>query len=53
MIHALGEIQRHDDRMATFVWLFGAQRYLTKPVSVTELLAVLDELLEDAETRFG
>ena len=31
----------------------GAERYLTKPVSVTELLAVLDELLEGADTRFG
>jgi CheY-like chemotaxis protein len=31
----------------------GAERYLTKPVSVTELLGVLDELLEGAETRFG
>jgi len=31
----------------------GAHRYLTKPVSVNELLAVLDELLDEAETRFG
>jgi len=31
----------------------GATRYLTKPVSVAELLGVLDELLDNAETRFG
>ena len=31
----------------------GASRYLTKPVNVGELLAVLDELLGDADTRFG
>ena len=31
----------------------GAHRYLTKPVSVNELLAVLDELLDEAETRYG
>jgi PAS domain S-box-containing protein len=31
----------------------GAMRYLTKPVSVSELLGVLDELLDNAETRFG
>ncbi|CAG1017716.1 two-component system, NarL family, sensor histidine kinase EvgS [Burkholderiaceae bacterium] len=31
----------------------GALRYLTKPVSVAELLAVLDEVLDEAETRFG
>ncbi len=31
----------------------GAPRYLTKPVSVSQLLAVLDEVLDEAETRFG
>ena len=31
----------------------GAERYLTKPVNVTELLAVVDELLERADTAFG
>jgi PAS domain S-box-containing protein len=31
----------------------GAKRYLTKPVSVTELLAVVDEELERGTTRFG
>jgi len=31
----------------------GAMRYLTKPVSVSELLGVLDELLDNAQTRFG
>ncbi len=31
----------------------GAQRYLTKPVNVAELLAVLDEVLEEADTRWG
>ena len=31
----------------------GAQRYLTKPVNVAELLAVLDGLLEQADTRWG
>ncbi len=31
----------------------GAQRYLTKPVNVAELLAVVDELLEQADTRWG
>jgi PAS domain S-box-containing protein len=31
----------------------GASQYLTKPVSVAELLAVIDELLERSETRFG
>ncbi|MET0336039.1 MAG: CHASE domain-containing protein [Rhizobacter sp.] len=31
----------------------GATHYLTKPVSVAELLAVVDSVLEDAETRFG
>ncbi|WP_280154545.1 CHASE domain-containing protein [Piscinibacter sp. XHJ-5] len=31
----------------------GALRYLTKPVSVAELLAVIDEVLDQAETRFG
>ena len=31
----------------------GALRYLTKPVNVAELLAVLDELLEQADTRWG
>ena len=31
----------------------GAQRYLTKPVNVAELLAVMDELLEQADTRWG
>ena len=30
----------------------GAHRYLTKPVSVGELLEVLDELLAVMETRF-
>jgi CheY-like chemotaxis protein len=30
----------------------GADRYLTKPVSVTELLAVLDELLAQTDTVF-
>jgi PAS domain S-box-containing protein len=31
----------------------GALHYLTKPVSVAELLAVLDEVLDRAQTRFG
>jgi CheY-like chemotaxis protein len=31
----------------------GALRYLTKPVSVSELLGVVDEVLEEVETRFG
>ena len=31
----------------------GALRYLTKPVNVAELLAVVDELLEQADTRWG
>ncbi|GAP36316.1 CHASE domain-containing protein [Piscinibacter sakaiensis] len=31
----------------------GALRYLTKPVSVTELLRVLDEVLHAVETRLG
>jgi CheY-like chemotaxis protein/two-component sensor histidine kinase len=31
----------------------GAVRYLTKPVSVGELLAVVDEVLGEAQTRFG
>jgi PAS domain S-box-containing protein len=31
----------------------GAERYLTKPVSVHELLAVVDEYLDRVETRFG
>jgi len=31
----------------------GASLYLTKPVSVSELLAVVDEVLERSETRFG
>ena len=31
----------------------GASLYLTKPVSVAELLAVVDEVLERSETRFG
>ena len=31
----------------------GAIRYLTKPVSVSELLGTLDDLLGQAETRFG
>jgi PAS domain S-box-containing protein len=31
----------------------GASLYLTKPVSVSELLAVVDEVLERTETRFG
>jgi PAS domain S-box-containing protein len=31
----------------------GATHYLTKPVSVAELLAVVDATLEDADTRFG
>jgi PAS domain S-box-containing protein len=31
----------------------GAAHYLTKPVSVSELLTVVDTLLERAETRFG
>jgi len=31
----------------------GAHCYLTKPVSVNELLAVLDEVLNKAETRFS
>ena len=32
---------------------FGAIRYLTKPVNVNELLAVVDEVLEQADTRYG
>ena len=31
----------------------GATRYLTKPVSVSELLAVVDALLDDVETQYG
>jgi PAS domain S-box-containing protein len=31
----------------------GATRYLTKPVSVAELLGVVDTLLDDVETHFG
>mgnify|MGYP003575259969 CR=1 FL=1 len=31
----------------------GARQYLTKPISVSELLAVVDAVLDDAETRFG
>jgi PAS domain S-box-containing protein len=31
----------------------GAMRYLTKPVNVNELLAVVDEVLEQADTRYG
>lgn len=31
----------------------GAAQYLTKPVNVGEILAVLDEQLEPMETRFG
>ena len=31
----------------------GAVHYLTKPVSVSELLHVVDQLLERSETRFG
>ncbi|MEF7614769.1 CHASE domain-containing protein [Aquincola sp. MAHUQ-54] len=31
----------------------GAAQYLTKPVNVAEILAVLDEQLEALETRFG
>ncbi|MEO8154343.1 MAG: PAS domain S-box protein [Rhizobacter sp.] len=31
----------------------GAHQYLTKPVSVAELLSVVDALLDDAETRYG
>jgi CheY-like chemotaxis protein len=31
----------------------GASQYLTKPVSVAELLSVVDDVLDGAETRFG
>jgi len=31
----------------------GCVRYLTKPVSVAELLGVIDDLLEQIESRFG
>ena len=31
----------------------GALRYLTKPVNVAELLAVVDDVLEQADTRWG
>ncbi|WP_298832168.1 PAS domain S-box protein [uncultured Piscinibacter sp.] len=31
----------------------GARLYLTKPVSVAELLAVVDDVLESTQTRFG
>jgi PAS domain S-box-containing protein len=31
----------------------GATNYLTKPVGVNELLAVVDELLDSVETRYG
>ena len=31
----------------------GAVRYLTKPVNVNELLAVMDEVLEQADTHYG
>ena len=31
----------------------GCTHYLTKPVNVAELLAVVDELLERADTAFG
>ncbi|MBX9795036.1 MAG: CHASE domain-containing protein [Burkholderiaceae bacterium] len=33
-------------------FMAGAHRYLTKPVNVSELLSVLDELLSQAETGF-
>ena len=31
----------------------GAVRYLTKPVSVAEMLGVIDEVLDQAETQYG
>ncbi|HJV60240.1 MAG TPA: CHASE domain-containing protein [Albitalea sp.] len=31
----------------------GALHYLTKPVNIAELLSVLDEVLDEVETRFG
>ena len=31
----------------------GCTHYLTKPVSVSELLSVVDDLLERMDTRFG
>jgi CheY-like chemotaxis protein len=31
----------------------GARQYLTKPVSVSQLLGVVDAVLDDVETRFG
>ena len=39
---------RIDEAMA-----LGAERYVTKPVNVAEVLSILDELLEQADTRFG
>ena len=33
-------------------FMAGAHRYLTKPVNVSELLSVLDELLSQADTGF-
>jgi len=31
----------------------GAHQYVTKPVSVSQLLSVVDALLDGAETRYG
>jgi CheY-like chemotaxis protein len=31
----------------------GASRYLTKPVAVSELLELIDDVLENVETRYG
>ena len=31
----------------------GAQQYLTKPISVSELLTAVDAVLDSAETKFG
>ncbi len=40
-------------RQIEMALLAGARLYLTKPVSVTELLAAVDEVLERLSTRFG
>ncbi len=41
------------DSQITTAIACGAMRYLTKPVNVNELLAVVDEVLEQADTRYG
>lgn len=41
------------DQQIAAAFDLGARRYLTKPVSVTELLTVVDDLLLQVDTRFG